>query len=576
MDEVNIDDLTIKQYLQLMQENQVPSVGIKVDDMTIAEYLEYEETMKIQDYDGYQPRPTKVSVSVRHRDHLSPRHKNHDPLLDAKTNPYFQASLSSIHPKTTKTLTKHTKESKERGNEGLGDWFEAEQEHEVSECKMVHTMKIDTHKKEAIQIERISSLPEKLNPGSFTIPCSVDIFNINVIADLGASINIMFKSALEELSLAEPKNANMIVEIADKTRCVPQGIFENVLDNQSQDELRGISDNKLKHYWKSTNDNDRMDLEWEGLSCTNWLGGQTREKTMTEKQEDPKKYGETKTKAIIGAMVNKLPEEWFQRLAKIRGIKSLREDGDNLKDFCQISNLEAMLREFLVLILLFPFYFISLMYNRDIVQIKWGDGSLILINRGLIQAIPTSLPPQPIGEATKASNLRRIPPEIIMSLLDLSRTGRIYDSIPSVGTDQALTGLRTYHSIYLKISPSEEQVATEPHSPVLNENTNELIQEDDVEFDGCVFYNPPQTPVFKEAESSSTYQYPSDMHEFHQQHRSTDKWTKNHLIEQMIGDRSKPVMTRKRHQTDAEVCMYAMTVSTIELKNIKEAMLDHS
>ncbi|GJR12080.1 hypothetical protein Tco_0794732 [Tanacetum coccineum] len=28
------------------------------------------------------------------------------------------------------------------------------------------------------------------------------------------------------------------------------------------------------------------------------------------------------------------------------------------------------------------------------------------INRGLIQAIPTSLPPQPIGEATKASNLQ--------------------------------------------------------------------------------------------------------------------------------------------------------------------------
>ncbi|GJU71655.1 reverse transcriptase domain-containing protein [Tanacetum coccineum] len=29
----------------------------------------------------------------------------------------------------------------------------------------------------------------------------------------------------------------------------------------------------------------------------------------------------------------------------------------------------------------------------------------ISINRGLIQAIPTSLPPQPIGEAIKASNL---------------------------------------------------------------------------------------------------------------------------------------------------------------------------
>ncbi|GJU30252.1 hypothetical protein Tco_1173841 [Tanacetum coccineum] len=37
---------------------------------------------------------------------------------------------------------------------------------------------------------------------------------------------------------------------------------------------------------------------------------------------------------------------------------------------------------------------------------------LIPINRGLIQAIPSSLPPQPIGEATKASNLRRIPPGV--------------------------------------------------------------------------------------------------------------------------------------------------------------------
>ncbi|GJU45632.1 integrase, catalytic region, zinc finger, CCHC-type containing protein [Tanacetum coccineum] len=36
----------------------------------------------------------------------------------------------------------------------------------------------------------------------------------------------------------------------------------------------------------------------------------------------------------------------------------------------------------------------------------------ISINRGLIQAIPTSLPPQPIGEATKASNLQRIPPGV--------------------------------------------------------------------------------------------------------------------------------------------------------------------
>ncbi|GJX42336.1 gag-pol polyprotein [Tanacetum coccineum] len=101
------------------------------------------------------------------------------------------------------------------------------------------------------------------------------------------------------------------------------------------------------------------------------------------------------------------------------------------------------------------------------------------------------------------------------------------------------------------VSSSAEQIATEPNSPVLNENTDELIQEDDAKFDGNVFYNAPQTPMFEEAESSSTFQDPSNMHEFHQKHLLSDRWTKNHPIEQVI-------------------------VSTIEPKIIKEAMLDHN
>nr|GEU71975.1 Gag-Pol polyprotein [Tanacetum cinerariifolium] len=99
---------------------------------------------------------------------------------------------------------------------------------------------------------------------------------------------------------------------------------------------------------------------------------------------------------------------------------------------------------------------------------------------------------------------------------------------------------------------------------------------DIVELDGSVFYIPPQTPMFEEGESSSTYRDPSNMHEFQQKHRSTGKWTKNHPIEQVIGDPLKPVMTRSRLQIDAEVCMYALTVSTFEPKNIKEATLDAS
>ncbi|GKF46765.1 retrovirus-related pol polyprotein from transposon TNT 1-94, partial [Tanacetum coccineum] len=74
------------------------------------------------------------------------------------------------------------------------------------------------------------------------------------------------------------------------------------------------------------------------------------------------------------------------------------------------------------------------------------------------------------------------------------------------------------------VSLSAEQVATEPNSLVLNENVDEFVQEDVADYDGNVFYNVPLTPV----------------------------WTKNHPTEEVIGEPSKPVMTRNRLQTDAE------------------------
>ncbi|GJS65072.1 hypothetical protein Tco_0679636 [Tanacetum coccineum] len=116
MDEVDFEDLTIEQYFRMTQESHIPK---KVDDMTIAEYLEYEETMKTQDYDEYQPHSAKVDVLTTYRDHLSPRHKSPDPPLDTKTNPYLQASQSPIHPKITKTISKYTREIKEQSNRGL-------------------------------------------------------------------------------------------------------------------------------------------------------------------------------------------------------------------------------------------------------------------------------------------------------------------------------------------------------------------------------------------------------------------------------------------------------------------------
>ncbi|GKB64534.1 retrovirus-related pol polyprotein from transposon TNT 1-94 [Tanacetum coccineum] len=126
------------------------------------------------------------------------------------------------------------------------------------------------------------------------------------------------------------------------------------------------------------------------------------------------------------------------------------------------------------------------------------------------------------------------------------------------------------------VSSSKEPVTNEPTTPVSDDNANKSVQEDVAELDRNTFINLFHTLEFEKAESSSNYQDLSNMHEFHQKHRSIDRWTKNHPIEQVIGDPSKPVSTRHRLYTDAEMCMYALTVSTTEPTNIKEAMLDHS
>nr|GEV57818.1 retrovirus-related Pol polyprotein from transposon TNT 1-94 [Tanacetum cinerariifolium] len=48
----------------------------------------------------------------------------------------------------------------------------------------------------------------------------------------------------------------------------------------------------------------------------------------------------------------------------------------------------------------------------------------------------------------------------------------------------------------------------------------------------------------------------------------------DHPLEQVRGNPSKPVQTRRQLATDPEMCMFALTVSTTEPKNIKETMAD--
>ncbi|GKA55191.1 retrovirus-related pol polyprotein from transposon TNT 1-94, partial [Tanacetum coccineum] len=50
--------------------------------------------------------------------------------------------------------------------------------------------------------------------------------------------------------------------------------------------------------------------------------------------------------------------------------------------------------------------------------------------------------------------------------------------------------------------------------------------------------------------------------------------TKDHPLEQVIGEPSRLVLTWNQLKSDGDMCMYALTVSTKELKNVNEAMTD--
>nr|GEY00952.1 Gag-Pol polyprotein [Tanacetum cinerariifolium] len=49
---------------------------------------------------------------------------------------------------------------------------------------------------------------------------------------------------------------------------------------------------------------------------------------------------------------------------------------------------------------------------------------------------------------------------------------------------------------------------------------------------------------------------------------------KDHPLKQVRGNPSRPVQTKRQLATDPEICMYVLTMSTAEPKNIKEAMAD--
>nr|GFB78469.1 hypothetical protein [Tanacetum cinerariifolium] len=90
-------------------------------------------------------------------------------------------------------------------------------------------------------------------------------------------------------------------------------------------------------------------------------------------------------------------------------------------------------------------------------------------------------------------------------------------------------------------------------------NTNAMI-------DGNTFVNPiANSSTSAAAASSSENMDPSNMHTFYQPYPHEFQWTKDHPLEQVIGEPSRPVLTRNQLRSDGEMCMYALSFKRLDV-----------
>nr|GEW47467.1 hypothetical protein [Tanacetum cinerariifolium] len=124
--------------------------------------------------------------------------------------------------------------------------------------------------------------------------------------------------------------------------------------------------------------------------------------------------------------------------------------------------------------------------------------------------------------------------------------GPLYDEFFNVGSNPST-------KIPSTLAPST-------HANVHDEENNKDQAEEGEQLQDDEFTNPLCEPAQEEVEPSSHNFGNSNVPTFNQPHVSEYRWTKDHPLEQVCGNPSRPVQTRRQLATDLEMCMYALTV----------------
>ncbi|GJU31985.1 retrovirus-related pol polyprotein from transposon TNT 1-94 [Tanacetum coccineum] len=130
-------------------------------------------------------------------------------------------------------------------------------------------------------------------------------------------------------------------------------------------------------------------------------------------------------------------------------------------------------------------------------------------------------------------------------------------------------------------SPSSSSVDQDAPSPSTSQESPSYVippnaEEADHDIEVAHMDNNPQFSVLiselSSEESSSQVVIPNNVHSVNQPPEHISKWTKDHPINNVIGDPSRPVSTRHQLQTKALFCYFDVFLSSVEPKSYKEAL----
>nr|GEV47419.1 ribonuclease H-like domain-containing protein [Tanacetum cinerariifolium] len=164
---------------------------------------------------------------------------------------------------------------------------------------------------------------------------------------------------------------------------------------------------------------------------------------------------------------------------------------------------------------------------------------------------------------------RTIPATPVLQNLQAPTASMSIQDSPPTPTNSSNTPVSSHN-----VDAPSQQHAQQQRNLTLSPTASAADDVSNAMFKGDLFVNPFAAPSTESVVSSTQYVDPSNMHTFYQPYPQDYQWIKDHPLEQVIGEPSRLVLTINQLKTDGDMCIYALTVSILEPKIVKEALTD--